>query len=478
MSVAPTIGRLGPAIAFGLLACATGALAGLNPEMAVIAAAGLAFALLVLASLYAGVALFILLTFVVEIPALEGTSISFAKIAGLLLVVSWLAVIATRPDARLDFLSVHPGVTYALVLFLAWIALSRLWAEDPAETLDTLFRLTLNAILVLIVFSAVRKPSHAVGVVAAFVAGAMLAAVYGLLFVTPQATGETARLSSGLENPNELATVLVAALAMSLGLAGALRESPLARRLAFMAAAVCVLGVFFTGSRGGLVSLSVALIAFLLIGARFRGRLLLVGLAVVAAGIGYYTSVASPEARTRLTDVESGTGRTDLWEVGWRMVEAEPLRGIGAGNFPVSSRRFLLEPGSIARSDLFLGKPKVAHNTYIEIWAELGLVGLSLFLFIVGFGLVAAARAARAFAAGGQMRMEMIARAVFVAMAAVLAADFFGSRQYNKELWFLLGLAAALLAISHQPREDEPGVDALAERRQRVGGIAGGPAQL
>jgi O-antigen ligase len=130
------------------------------------------------------------------------------------------------------------------------------------------------------------------------------------------------------------------------------------------------------------------------------------------------------------------------------MVEEEPLQGVGAGNFAVSSVHYLLQPGAIDRTDYIIGTPKVAHNTYIQLWAELGLVGLVLFLLVAGFCLYGALNAARSFARQGDVRMEVIARALFVALAGLLAANFFGSRLANKEIWLLLGLAPALLAIA------------------------------
>jgi O-antigen ligase len=452
-----------PVAVLALGAAALGWLAGVNPGLAIAAALGLAFTLVVFANLYAGVVLFTVLTFVAAIPGLGGSSVTFAKFAGLLLLLSWLAVLAMRSDARADFPSVHPLVTCVLVLFLSWIAITQLWASDPVEAREAVFSLALNAILFLIIFTAVRTPGQAIGAIAAFVGGATIAAVYGLAFVAPRGTEEAARLSGTLDNPNELATILVAALALSLGLAGALRGAPLARLAALGAGVLCLAGVFLTGSRGGLVALAVALLAFLVTGARFRGRLLIAGLVIAVAGLTYYSYVASPDARARISEVGSGSGRTDLWTVAWRMVEDDPVKGIGAGNFPTTSVHFLLEPGVVADSDLFVNEPKVVHNSYLETWAELGIVGLGLFLCILGFGLYAAGKAMRTFARHGDHRMELIARSLFVALAAVFAADFFGSRQYNKELWFLLGLAPALWAIA-RARGADLDTDAASDR--------------
>jgi hypothetical protein len=44
--------------------------------------------------------------------------------------------------------------------------------------------------------------------------------------------------------------------------------------------------------------------------------------------------------------------------------------------------------------------------------------------------------------------MEMIARATLVGLTGILAADFFVSGQFSKQLWLLLGLGPALLAMS------------------------------
>jgi O-antigen ligase len=441
------LGRWGLSASFGAAAAAVGLLAGIDPRFAIAAALSLGFLLLVLSDLYVGLILFTLLTFLAQVPTVAGPGLSFAKIAGLLLAISWVATLAARHDARSDFVSTHPGLTYLLVLFLSWTAVSQLWAEDAGEALTAFTRLALNALLLLIIFTAVRKPSQAIGFVGAFVAGATLNALYGVLFA-PSYADTASRLSSSITNPNELASVLVAALVLSFGLAVALKDMPLARLGALCAGALCTAGIFLTGSRGGLVALGVAMVAFLIVGARWRGRLALVLVAVVLAGVGYYNFAASPEIRSHVSTVGSGTGRLDLWTVGWRMVEDEPLRGVGAGNFTVSSVHYLLQPGAIERADYIVGAPKVVHNTYLQLWTELGLVGLVLFVLVVGFCLYAALNAARSFSRQGDERMEIVARALFVALAGLLAADFFGSRLNNKEVWLLLGLAPALLAIA------------------------------
>ena len=127
------------------------------------------------------------------------------------------------------------------------------------------------------------------------------------------------------------------------------------------------------------------------------------------------------------------------------MVEDKPIRGIGSGNFPISSIHYLLQPGVLERDEFIIDTPKVAHNTYLHVLAELGIVGLALFLTIIGFAISCALKAARWFGRAGDTDMELFARGMIVALVGILAADFFISEQYGKQLWLLLGLGPALL---------------------------------
>ncbi len=443
-------GRIAPSFAFGAAAVGLGFLAGLEPPLAIAAALALIFVLIILANLTIGLAAFIVLAFGAQIPGFEGPVLSVSKIAGLLLVISWMAALAARQDTRLEFSSAHPGLSYVVVLFVAWVALSQLWAADSGQALTALAQFTLNAILFLIVYSAVRTPEQAILVIAAFIAGACLNAIYGLLFVSPE-PGRLERLTSSISNPNDLAAILVPALVLSLGLAGALRRAAPARLAALGAAALCGACIFLTASRAGLVGLAVALAAFFVVGTRWRGRTLVVVVILGFAGLGFFEYVASSDIRAHVSTIGSGSGRLDLWTVGWRMVEANPLVGVGAGNFPVSSIHYLLQPGAIEHGSYFIGAPKVTHNMYLEIWIELGIIGLALFVTILAFCVRSALQASRAFA-DGDFRMEFISRAVFVALVGALATDFFGSREYTKDLWLLLALAPALLAMARSHR--------------------------
>ena len=57
-------------------------------------------------------------------------------------------------------------------------------------------------------------------------------------------------------------------------------------------------------------------------------------------------------------------------------------------------------------------------------------------------------RAVRRAVQAGDRQVEILARGLVVVLAGLLVADFFGSREYDKQLWLLLSLCPAVLEIS------------------------------
>ena len=437
------------------LAGFVGLLAGFDPKLAIAFSIAFGFVLLVFADLAVGLALFSVFTFLELLPG-AGAVVSVGKVGGVLLALAWLAVVATRPDAKSDFLAVYPGMSVVIGAFLAWTLISVVWAESPPAALGSFGRYLLNALLFLIVFTAVRNRKQATWVAAALLIGAVAASIYGLV----AGGGYGPRLAGGGNDPDGIAAALVVGLAISGGLAANVKGP--GQRIAIAAAAgMCVLGIFFTASRGGLVALAVALFAALLIGGRWRGRIAVATVLVGVVAVYYFAALASHDTKERITQAPTGAakmqeGRTTLWKVGERMTRANLITGVGAGNFRNASVHYLLEPGAVGRSDQVISKPLVAHNIYIEIASEEGLIGLALFLAIACFSVVCSVKAAREFAAGGDRGGEMLARSLAVALIGLLAAGTFNSLQYNKELWVLFGLGPAMLAAARNARSGEP----------------------
>jgi O-antigen ligase len=220
---------------------------------------------------------------------------------------------------------------------------------------------------------------------------------------------------------------------------------------------------FGTFSRGGLISLGVVLLVGCVYAGRARPAFVALVVAVTLIGAVFLGNDASGAVQ-RLTSTNT-SGRSDIWKIGLRMVRANPVVGVGSGNYTVAERHYLLTaPGAIQRGDLIVTTPLPAHNIYLHVLAEMGIVGLALFLSILWLSIRSAVKAVGIFRDTGQRSLEILGRSLVVALAGILAADFFVSDQYSKQLWLLLAMGPALLAIARRSGSSAP---AVADREQR-----------
>jgi len=448
----PTAGFMG-------VAAILGGVAGVDPQIAIGVSIGLAFSLLTLANLTAGVIAFAFLAFL-EFLFPGGYLVSMTKIAGGVLALSWVAKVASARK-RDDFLAAFPGATYLLIAFLAWGVVSVTWSESPSETLLVASRYLLVFGLLVITYSAVRRRGHALWLIGAFLASTVLTAAFGLINRPSAEATELVRIDSTVGNANVLAMVLVAGIALAVGAAIASRRSPEIRTAALGVAGLCLISLIFTGSRSGIISLAVVLITSVLFAGRWRAQALGGTVAIATISVVLFVLLAPPEIRERIAQTTPGQasaateGRVTLWQVAGRMVEDRPLIGVGLGSFQAASADYVLEPGTLGRTDQIIDDPKVAHNVYLQSLAETGIVGALLLLGVFGFPLVCALAAARNFERGDDREMEIMARALSVALVSMLAANFFASEPLNKPLWLLMGLGTAMLTISRSVLADD-----------------------
>jgi O-antigen ligase len=132
---------------------------------------------------------------------------------------------------------------------------------------------------------------------------------------------------------------------------------------------------------------------------RFAGAVALAGAAAVAliaiaagwVSAGYNRFVNSGPipagnlSNQRLASLNSD-GRTTLWSAAWHAFKTAPIHGTGAGTYEFDWYRYRA-PGSVVVVD--------AHNLYVQVLAELGVVGLVLLVATLLAILVSLARGMR-----------------------------------------------------------------------------------
>jgi O-antigen ligase/Tfp pilus assembly protein PilF len=87
-----------------------------------------------------------------------------------------------------------------------------------------------------------------------------------------------------------------------------------------------------------------------------------------------------------LTAGSSMLRRVAIWKFTWMMIEDYPLLGSGLGSYNYHTLKYQAEFFSKGNNrDIYPhGWAVQAHNEYLQLWSELGIIGLLAFLWIVG----------------------------------------------------------------------------------------------
>ena len=121
--------------------------------------------------------------------------------------------------------------------------------------------------------------------------------------------------------------------------------------------------LLLTKSPSAFFSLFLALIIYLAIQGRLKKKnvLLLIGLFLLVVLIIMARSLTQ---KVHLQPVFSVTMRLNYWQEAWSIIKAHPFVGVGLGNFNLQNSRY-------------------AHNSYLQIWAEMGICGLFSLIWMV-----------------------------------------------------------------------------------------------
>jgi O-antigen ligase len=314
-----------------------------------------------------------------------------------LLGATWLARGVRRHE-----LNVRGGAVIVTTLAMVGLALFSVdYAQDrPSAIKESLKWLELLLALVIVTDLAreVRAARWIIG--AMLVAGASEAAYGAIQFVTGSGPGAfelqgALRAFGHFDQPNPFAGYLTTILPLAV-LMALCRANPVPFRwLSFAAVGLLAVGIGLSQSRGAWLGAAVATVCLLLAWSRATRRLLipctLVGvftLALAVSGV-LPASIVDRLAQTvdyfgvfdvRTVDVTSENWaiveRMAHWQAGWYMFLDHPWLGVGAGNYAQAYPTYFV--GSWREA---LGH---AHNYYLNILAELGVVGCALLLLLVG----------------------------------------------------------------------------------------------
>lgn len=242
---------------------------------------------------------------------------------------------------------------------------------------------------------------------------------------------------AGMYDPNDLAVLMV--MIMLLGMGMTLRERPLWKLVGAVAAVGSLVIALKTGSRGGTIALAAGIVTFV-VAQKPKRFFLLAAIVAVAIPLAWAFGPESFRVRTAsLLDIQNDytfntdAGRWVIWQRGLGYFARRPIIGVGANNYGEREGQFFAGAG---RSGAWL----TAHNTYLQVLVEEGIVGAIPFFAMI----IAAFRASVALwrPAPRTAPYRLHRPEIFAALIAFLSGAVFLSLGYNPLFFFAIALAA------------------------------------
>jgi O-antigen ligase len=177
-------------------------------------------------------------------------------------------------------------------------------------------------------------------------------------------------------------------------------------RGAWLGAAIGVLGMLLAlGGRSARVGLVVAGLALLLLlgGTQFLPAPMATRLTSITSAVQLFDPSTVAVTPANFAVVER---MAQLW-AGWKMFLAHPLLGVGPGNYTAAYQEFTAGPWFASRGH--------AHNYYLQIAAEAGLLGLAAYLILLG-------SVVRTLYQGYSHTSAPMRRAILIGICGIIAA--------------------------------------------------------
>lgn len=371
----------------------------------------------------------LLFLFVLTVPfektiAIDGLG-TISRLLGILtFLLAGFALATGRPLRRPNLLLVLSAV------FASWMALTYLWSIAPKATWTRAATYAQLFVMIWLVWDLVRSRYRQTALCSAYVVGAAVAAAATIVRYAQNQQTYYRRYAAAGFDPNDLGLTL--ALSIPLALYVSERSRGPARWACWAAIALAEAAVLLTGSRSALVA---SFIAFAFVALRWRSSgavqraagVALAGLLIIGAW-----RLAPAASRERLAEFQehAGTlhGRTRIWKAGVKAWAPHAIAGVGAGAYPAAVEPWLGVPA-------VPGHQYVAHNAFLSVMVEGGVIGLALF----GAMLAAAIVFTWMLAASGRA-LWLVMLAVWFAGAATLTWE------YRKPTWLMLALISTAWA--------------------------------
>lgn len=269
-----------------------------------------------------------------------------------------------------------PSVPLVLMgVFIAWGSLSFWWTADIEATSIAIGTWLQCLGMVWLVWELAPQRERQLMLARAYVVGTLISSGDTILSYLSGSKKLYERYSASGFDPNDLGLLLALSLPISFYLA-TIRRHRSAVWIYRVQQIAAVVAIGLTSSRAALIATAVALsyLLFASVKMTFRQKcaFFLVGLMAIGSAVTFLPQTSWKRWGGIGKELKQGTlgDRIVIWSVGLELFREHPIRGIGAGGFPEGTR-------------WMFPRGEVAHNTFLSVLVEEGLVGLALFLLLL-----------------------------------------------------------------------------------------------
>jgi putative inorganic carbon (HCO3(-)) transporter len=384
------------------------------------------------------------------------TSIRISEAIFIIIAFAWALHLLTRKRIVIQ----RTGFDLPLIILFLWMLFSFLWSPDTTSALVQTIRVFFGILLFYLSFQIThteKRIHHAINTWV--ITGFLIATVaifefihFGLPYLVRSysraTTIFTPRLrSAAFLSPTLLASYLNLCLFLSVGI---LIHTETKRKKIIIGATILVLlcALIFTFSRGGWAGFlfgflfviyklkafkSVIAIALIfMLAALFLGGGILIDVLVERV-----SSFADPEEDIAYQE------RMVLWSATKKIILEHPILGVGIGSSPEYYDRL---------SFAYPSKYRYTHNLYLNIVAELGIIGFGLFLWFLA-GIFRSYRLF--FKRKGDAQGKKL---MFIFAAGLIAYAVHGLLHFHlaeRHIWAFLGIGMALMRVSDRTNKEK-----------------------
>ncbi len=324
-----------------------------------------------------------------------------------------------------------------LVTFLFLNFISFFWAKVPMDALDKGMLLLQLGFIAWAIYEFSSERDKLNSLIKAYVLGCTVIAIQSLhqyITVGTNPLISTSRFFLEGYNPNELGTIWAFGLVMAMYLI--VNGS----KIFLFFIPLSAFTILLTGSRTALILLVFVGLCTLWMMFKYKVRFRkLITISLILASI-FIVSQLPQEQLDRLSTIQyelsGGTlnGRTGIWDSGIETFKDSPILGVGSGSF--------LE-ASIENSET--GIEFAAHNSYLSVLVENGLIGFIVFALMLGIMFFSAYRI---------KKRDSIRWLSLTLITAWLILSFASHAEAQKYTWVIFGFVITSYYVSKKPLEE------------------------